>query len=74
MQDLFEMDWSFIVVVVSVTILMVVLAVRSRVLKRRRRREEKARASRAYREWLANSNMQPLEPDAPQATKRHSRG
>lgn len=61
MQDLFEIDWSFILVLVSVSILMLVLAVRSRILKRQRKREEKAKAKRDYREWLASSNMQPLE-------------
>lgn len=61
MQDLFEVDWSFILVIVSVSILMLTLAVRSRILKRQRKREEKAKAKRDYKEWLASSNMQPLD-------------
>lgn len=63
MQDLFEMDWSFILVVVGVMVLMVTLAVRSRILKRQRQREEKKLARRQYREWMANSDMQPLDDD-----------
>lgn len=63
MQDLFEMDWSFIVVIVSVTVLMVTLAVRSRILKRQRKLEEKLHAKRQYKEWLASSHMQPLDTD-----------
>lgn len=70
MQDLFEMDWSFILVLVGVTILMVTLAVRSRILKRQRKREEKLRAKRQYKEWLASSNMQPLDFDENQSGKR----
>ncbi len=70
MQDLFEMDWSFILVLVGVTILMVTLAVRSRILKRQRKREEKLEAKRQYKEWLASSNMQPLDFDENQSGKR----
>lgn len=70
MQDLFEMDWSFILVLVGVTILMVTLAVRSRILKRQRKREEKLKARRQYKEWLASSNMQPLDFDESQSGKR----
>ena len=70
MQDLFEMDWSFILVLVGVTILMVTLAVRSRILKRQRKREEKLKARRQYKEWLASSNMQPLDFDENQSGKR----
>lgn len=70
MQDLFEMDWSFILVLVGVTILMVTLAVRSRILKRQRKREEKLKAKRQYKEWLASSNMQPLDFDENQSGKR----
>ena len=61
MWGLFEVDWSFVLVIVSVTVLMVGLGIWSRVLKRRRKREEKQRASRVYKEWLASSNMHPLD-------------
>jgi len=69
-QDLFEMDWSFILVIVGVTILMVTLAVRSRILKRQRKLEEKLQAKRQYKEWLASSHMQPLDLDEPPSDKR----
>lgn len=70
MQDLFEMDWSFIFVIVGVTVLMVTLAVRSRILKRQRQREEKLHAKRQYKEWLSSSHMQPLDMDENKPDKR----
>jgi hypothetical protein len=60
-HDLFEMDWSFVVVVVSVSALMLLLGIRSRILKRQRKIEEKRLASRLYTEWLNSSQMSDLE-------------
>ena len=63
MQDLFEVDWSFVLVIVAVTLLMLFLAIRSRIIKRQRKQEEKLKAKRDYKEWLASSNMVPLDAD-----------
>lgn len=59
MQDLIEVDWSFVFVIVSVTLLMATLGVRSRILKRQRKRAEKREARRQYKEWLAASTPRP---------------
>ncbi len=60
MGEPFEMDWSFIFVLVMVAILVTSLAVRSSRIKRRQKAEEKRAAKRAFNEWMASSS-QPLE-------------
>lgn len=61
MGELFVVDWSFILILVALAVLTTALAVRHVVLRRQRQREERRAARRAYRRWLATSNMQPLE-------------
>ncbi len=57
----FEVDWSFVMIVVMLLFLSVGLAGRHVVLRRRRAREERRAARRAHRKWLEESGLSPLE-------------
>lgn len=59
MGELIVVDWSFIAILCGLALLTTALAVRHLVLRRRRQREERRAARRAYRRWLADSNMLP---------------
>ncbi|MFT3717504.1 hypothetical protein [Pseudorhodoferax sp.] len=55
MGTLFEIDWSFILIVVLLAVLTVSLVVRHLLLRRQQRKAERRAARRAYREWLRSS-------------------
>lgn len=57
----FEVDWSFVLIVVGLLVLSVGLAGRHVVLRRRRAREERRAARRAHRQWLEQSGLAPLD-------------
>lgn len=70
MGDLFVIDWSFIFIVVMLTVLTVGLGLRHILLRRRQKREERRATRHAVRKWLQDSNMRPLDtPDLDDAKR-----